>query len=560
MSVKQKLFFTFFLYILFTGLAWGASEVKTGPIDFTIEPILSSEWVCYIQDNDLYIRSIKNDPIKVRGGKDASGSILSPTLLAGGNSVFVGWIERGMNSNTIRFTTFSHDKEELARKDTELTGETKATHIKLFKDKKDRLFIIESSSGKTPGLSLNISLDGGEHFKKTTVKLDDLEALFNPTPLSVNDTLYVFFAGVKDDTMHIGMQSFEIPSMKIKEDKVLKKTKGISFIEALETGGTPLVIYKSMRDENVFYLEGFLKKDDSWKATDIKAAQGLDVARMDYHVWNDGRILIVFSGEERGKSKQRMYAAVSEDKGENWDVRRIDNKQFDNTKAWLPRMAVDGEKVMAVWEDSRNIRSGVWAKLSPDRGKTWLTRDILISENNAYAFRPRITFAKKTFHIAWDQFKDDEKKVAYLALIQMNWDNLVKIASKKEKSLSPEKKEALLRERVDAYWKGMIKGDLKTTYEIHDPFYRARIPLDYYTSHRGPMVYHQYRIEDVAIEENVATVKIKVTYEIPRITILGRDTSMPPKEVTAEDTYLFLDGTWYRKFVDALSGGSAIDY
>jgi hypothetical protein len=347
--------------------------------------------------------------------------------------------------------------------------------------------------------------------------------------------------------------------MKIKEDRVLKKTKGISFIEALKPGGTPLVIYKAMH-ENVFYLEGFLKRDDSWKATEIKAAQGLDVARMDYHVWNDGRILIVFSGEERGKSKQKMYAGVSEDKGENWDVKRIDNKKFDNTKAWLPRMAVDGHNVVVVWEDSRNIRSGVWAKLSPDRGKTWLTRDILISDNKAYAFRPRITFAKKAFHIAWDQFKDDEKKVASLALVKMNWDNLAKIASKKEKSLSPEKKEALLRERVDAYWKGMVTGDLKTTYEIHDPFYRARIPLDYYTSHRGPMVYHQYRIEDVTIEDNVAMVKIKVTYEIPRITILGRDTSMPPKEVTAEDTYLFLDGTWYRKFVDALSGGSAIDY
>lgn len=559
MKVKQKLIFIFFLYLLLAGTAWGFSEVKTGPVDFTFEPILSSEWVCYIEDNDLYIRSITNDPIKVRKKEEASGAILSPALWADKNSVFVGWIERGMNNNTVRLATFSHDKEKLKRKDTELTGETKATNIKLFIDEKDRLFLISSSSGKTPGLSLNLSLDGGEHFKKTTVKLDDLEAFYNPTPLSVNDTLYVFFAGVEDGTTLLGMKSFEIPSMKIKEDKVLKKTKGISFIEALKIGDTPLVIYKSIR-ENIFYLEGFLKTDDSWTATEIKAAQGLDVARMDYHVWNDGRILIVFSGEERGKSKQKMYAGVSEDKGRNWDVKRIDNKKFDNTKAWLPRMAVDGHNVVVVWEDSRNIRSGVWAKLSPDRGETWVTRDILISDYKAYTFRPRITFAKKAFHIAWDQFKDDEKKVAYLALVKMNWDNLAKIASKKENSLSPEKKEALLRERVDAYWKGMITGDLKTTYEIHDPFYRARIPLDYYTSHRGPMVYQQYRIEDVTIEDNVAMVNIKVTYEIPRITILGRDTSMPPKEVTAEDTYLFLDGTWYRKFVDALSGGSAIDY
>ena len=74
------------------------------------------------------------------------------------------------------------------------------------------------------------------------------------------------------------------------------------------------------------------------------------------------------------------------------------------------------------------------------------------------------------------------------------------------------------------------------------------------------MVYHGYFLEDLKIEGNVATVKIKVKYDVPKITILGKETSIPPKEITAEDTYLFIDGTWFRKFVDALSGGSAIDY
>jgi hypothetical protein len=547
----------FFILISFhTGVE--GSEYS-GPVDFTFEPVLSSDWGCYIEEGDLYIKNLKRGSIKVRAGKDSSGAIVSPVLTVHGDTIFVAWVERAGRDNTIRFTTIRYDGEDLSRKDITVTDNTKATQVNLFTDEKDRLFLIEAASGKTPELSLNLSLDGGKHFKKTNVKLDDLEALYNPTPLPVNDTLYLFYAGVKEDTMHIGLKSFKIPSMEPGESTVLKKTEGISFIEALKIGGTPLVIYKTMR-ENIFYLEGFLKEDDSWKATDIKGAHGLDVARMDHHVWDDGRILIVFSGEERGVFKQRIYAAVSEDGGRTWDVQRIDNKTFDNTRAWLPRMAVNGDNAVVVWEDSRNIRSGVWAKLSPDRGKTWLARDILISEKNAYAFRPRITFARKTFHIAWDQFKDDEKKVAYFALIEMTWDSLVNIASREEKALSLEKKEALLRERVKAYWEGMIKKDLKTPYETHDPFYKARIPFEYYASHRGPMVYLAYSIEDVIIQGNIATVKIKVTYEIPRITILGKDTSMPPKEVTAEDTYLFLDNTWYRKYVDAMSGGSAIDY
>jgi hypothetical protein len=530
-----------------------------GPVDFTLEPILSSEWGCYIEEDDLYIKSLKRGPIQVRARKDASGTILSPSLSLHGDTIFVAWVEQAGRENTIHLTTITYDGEDLSRKDLTVTDKTRATYVKLFTDKKDRLFLMEAALGKTPELSLNLSLDKGEHFKRMTVKLDDLEGLYNPTPLPVKDTLYLFFAGVKEDTMDLGVKSFEIPSMKAGESTVLKNAEGISFIEALETGGIPLVIYKTKR-ENIFYLEGFLKEADSWKSLGIKGAQGLDVARMDYHVWDNGRILIVFSGEEKMAFKQRIYAAVSVDRGKSWDVKRIDNKAFDNTRAWLPRMASDSDKVVVVWEDSRNIRSGVWAKLSPDRGKTWLTRDILISENNAYAFRPRITFAEKTFHIAWDQFKDDEKKVAYFALIQMKWDALVKRASQKENALSPEKKEALLRERVKAYWEGMIKNDLRIPYDTHDPFYRARIPFEYYASHRGPMVYHSYSIEDTDIQGNIAAVKIKITYEIPKIIILGKETSMPLKEITAEDTYLFLDGTWYRKYVDAMSGGSAIDY
>lgn len=563
MNLNKNILLTIFFIIFFTGQALGSNEVRTKPVDFAFEPILSSEWICYIQDNDLYIRNLQSDPYKIRSGKDAGGVILNPALLVEGDSIFVAWVEQAGHNYRIRFTKIKYDGRDFFRKNIVLKDNTKATHAKLFTDEKDTLFLIETASGKTPELAINLSLDRGEHFKRTTVKLDDLEALYNPTPLPVNDTLYLFFAGIKENAMHIGMKSFEIPSMNLREDRVLKKTRGISFIESLKIGGSPLVIYKTMHG-NIFYFEGFVKENETWKPFEIKGVRGLDVARIDYHVWESdsvkGRILIVFSGEERGKFKQRIYTAVSEDGGKNWDVQRIDSKEFDNTKSWLPRMAVDGDKVVVVWEDSRNIRSGIWAKISTDRGKSWFKKDILISDCKLYAFRPRISFTKGTFYITWHQFKDDEKKIAYLVLVRKGWNELVETATKKEEGLSLDEKKSLLKKRVEAYWEGMTKKDMKTTYEIHDPFYRARIPYEYYVSHRGPMVYLAYSIEDMKIQGNIATVKIKVKYEVPKITILGKDTYMPPKEITAEDTYLFLDSTWYRKYVDALSGGSAIDY
>ena len=223
-------------------------------------------------------------------------------------------------------------------------------------------------------------------------------------------------------------------------------------------------------------------------------------------------------------------------------------------------MASEGDRVIVVWEDSRNIRSGIMMKLSTDRGKTWLKNDVLISDAKHYAFRPRISFAEGTFHVAWHQFRDDEKKKADLALMKISWDDAVKMESRKTEVMDIIRKEALLRERVESYWKGMIEKDLKTTYALHDPFYRARIPFDYYSILRGPMVYNSYSIESYRIEGNIAYVNVKVIYEVPKLTMLGKDNAIPPKEVMTEDTYLFIDGTWFRKFVDALSGGSAVDY
>jgi len=531
---------------------------KAGPVDFTLEPILSSEWVCYLQDGDLYIRNINAGAVKVRGGKEANAAILGPSLVVKGSSAFVAWVERGTGGNKTLFRA-SRDNGKTLGEVLELSIRTRTPQVLLLMDTKGRIYAVDSVAGKDPEISLHLSEDKGKTFKRIPVRTEGMEFLSNPAPVVTDDALYLFHYGGRDGRKFIGAKSFEIPSMKPKGDDVLKEADGASFVEAFAIRDTPAVIYKTSR-EGKFVLEGFRKKDTGWDAFEIKEAEGLDVARMDYHVWEDGRMLLLFSGEEKGKYKQRVFAGASNDLGEHWEVTRIDTREFDNTRSWLPRMAVDGDRVVVVWEDSRDIRPVIRMRISQDRGRTWKAKDFPVSADRCYAFRPRISFAKGAFIIAWEQFRDDERKAADLVMKKVKWDEAMKMAFKKEKNISLKKKEELLRKRAEAYWKGMMKKDMKTTYAIHDPFYRARIPFESYAGQRGPMVYHGYAIEGVRIEGNEAFVKIKVIYEVPKITLLGRETSIPRKEVSAEDTYLFIGGTWYRKFVDALSGGSAIDY
>ncbi len=544
-------------FVFFVHTAVWAVE-REGPVDYTIEPVLSSEWSCYIQDGDLYVKRSGQQPVKIRSAKEAMATILSPDIKIVEDLLRVTWIERGSGGNRLYFTSIN-DKENQMSEPLELASKTDSTMARIITTEKDSIYILDALSGGKPELFINLSHDRGKTFKRLRLNTDEMEALYNPSTVLIDDNLHIFFYGTKDGKKYLGVRVYEISSMNVKKSVMIKDTGSISFIEAFSVKGKPVAVYKTARDKR-FVLDVAVRGDKGWNTFSIKGAEGLDVARMDYHVWQDGRVLVVFSGEERYKFKQRIYAATSEDGGENWEVKRIDTREFDNTRSWLPRMAVNGERVAVVWEDSRDIRSRIRMKLSPDRGKVWLKRDIPVSDSKSYAFRPRISSEDGNIYLAWHQYKTDEKRVADIVMAKLTWQKTFKMAEEKEDVISRKEKKKLLLSSVKRYWEGMIKKDFKTTYELHDPFYRARIQLDYYSSRRGPMVYHEYEILDVQIRGNEAVVKSRVKYEIPNFRIMGKETSMSPRDFPIEDTWLFIDGKWYRKFVDALSDGSAIKY
>ncbi len=545
-----------FLVFFFGGTALGYQIVKDGPVDITLEPILASQWACHIQDRDLYVRTIDGETTLVRDPQEGA-TILSPALIARGNTLFVAWIEKGLKGN--RLYTASINKEDNSTSaPLEVASSTNATTARIFTYGEETVFILEALTGRSSEVFINVSGDRGKSFKRMRLNTGEVESLYSLAPVLTDDTVWIFFFGIKGEKKNIWVKGYKIPTMEVKESALIAEISGISFITAVKVNDRPVAIYKTTEGEK-FVLNVALKETEGWKTFSIKGAGGLDVARLDHHAW-DERLLIAFSGEKRGVFKQRIYTAVSENGGKRWSLRRIDTRQFDNTTSWLPRMAVEGEKVAVVWEDSRDIRRRIRMKLSPDRGKTWLRRDIPVSDRKTYAIRPRISSHNGNIYLAWHQYRSDEKRTADTALMKLTWDEAFRMAREEEKIISPKEKKRLLFESVSRYWDAMINKDHKTTYELHDPFFRARIPLDYYSSRRGPMIYHQYEILDAEIKGNEALVKARVRYEIPSFRIMGRETSVSPKDFPIEDTWLFIDGKWYRKFVDAMSGGSAIKY
>lgn len=544
------------LVFFFRGTAIGYQCVKDGPVDITSEPVLASQWACHIKYGGLYVRTIDGEAILIRDSQKGS-TILSPALIVRDKTVFVAWIEKGLRGNRLYAASVNSGINAPSRP-LEVAASTNATTARIFTSGDERVFILDARSGSGSEVFVSVSDDQGKSFKRMRLNTGEVESLYGLAPVLINDTAWIFFFGTKGGKIFIWVKAYRIPTMEVKESALIAETAGISFITAVRVKDCPVAIYKTT-DKKEFVLKVALKESKSWKTLSIKGAQGLDVARLDCHAW-DERLLIAFSGEKRNVFKQRIYAAVSDNGGRSWGLKRIDARQFDNTMSWLPRIAVYGEKVAVVWEDSRDIRRRIRIKLSPDRGRTWLRRDIPVSDKKAYAIRPRISSQQGNIYIAWHQYRSDDKRAVDAVLMKISWDEAFLMANEEEKIISPGEKKVLLIETASQYWDAMINKDHRTTYELHDPFFRARIPLDYYSSRRGPMVYHQYEILDAEIKGNEAIVKARVRYEIPSFMIMGRETSVPPKDFPIEDTWLFIDGRWHRKFVDAMSSGSAVKY
>lgn len=527
----------------------GRGHLQDGPVDYTLEPILSGPWIAYVKkDGNIWLAGLEQGARPILKPAGQLPQVLYPKLVfQDSHGPTLGWLERSagqmkaclscpMTDKTVRIISQSRSLRRLYF--TLGTDETIAMWI--TSDEGITLHLIPPP-GSGPA-TIDLTPEG----------FNDWTAI---APLTIGRINYLFFVGIREDIQ-------EIAVLDGVSQHILQVVPGVSFLYALDVAGQPAVLYKTFRDQH-FILEGLLKKTGGqWTHFTIPQTRALDVARIDAHAWPDnGRILVVYSGapegEMRGKG-QRIYAAVSNDFGKTWSVRRLDRAP-GNTRSWLPRLAVLGDRVAAVWEDGRDIRSRVRLAFSSDRGQTWSPGEVAVSADDSIAFRPRIQAYNNKFYIAWYQFHDDARRDADIYLTHISWDEGMRLASEPVKKIPLEDKRRLLETRVKAYWQAMLKGDHQTTYALHDPFFRARMNFESYVSRRGPMRYLEYELREMKIQGNTAYVEVWIRYEVPRIRILGQDRSIPATETVIEDTYLYLDDTWFRKYIDPMSGGSAVN-
>ena len=315
-------------------------------------------------------------------------------------------------------------------------------------------------------------------------------------------------------------------------------------------------------------LEGAYSDDEgaSWQRFRFKELRGFDVASLDIAADDDGHILIALSGNpiRRRSEKHNVHLARSVDRGASWTVSRLRPAGLlDGFHAKNPSVAFGPEagQVLVVWEDWRNIRSGLYASFSSDYGATWTSDNVPLphAANANVGLREDIgsVWAQGgRFNVIAEQFVDDSLQEKNLVRLQFTANDLAAAKTVAADDGSPpadaaakKPSEAYLRQRVAAFWKAMVDGDYAATYQFQDPFFRARNTSIAYQYRMGRIQYHGYSIDDVRIEGPRATVKSKVKAEIkPFRASTGKTVVRPETEVPVTATWLWIDGDWYREF------------
>jgi hypothetical protein len=536
--------------------ALAESMSRGGPVDIGVEPLLAGNRAAYVGQDGLYSITTELAAPQPIGPRLESTRVrvLSPGLhVSGGHSTAV-WIEKWPEGNRLLSSSCLDAKAcwEAVESMAERIGST----LVRIGQVGGGLYAIDATPGRKPVLSLTRLSDSG--VSRQSLPIPNLDELGELSTLSLDRTLYIFFNGRRMGRELIGALAYDTLSGQVVSLETVVETPFTPLMEALVIAKRPALLFK-VYEQGHFSLNLAVREGDGWRVSPVTGADGLDVARLDWHVWPDARLLVVFSGEQRERTKQRVYAALSDNLGAHWQTRQLDSAEFANTRAWLPRLTVDGERVAVVWEDSRDIRARIRMQLSGDRGEHWLARDIPLSTQSAYAMRPRIDHIDGELSVAWHQYRSDRRDRADLILRTLSWDEARAMAGQAEATSAPAGRTQELESAVHAAWKAITDGDRAAVYRDYDPFYRAKVDFERYRASVTPFTLQGYAIQDMLIQGNEAQVTILADISAARADERSKDSGSSVRYMI-RDTWLHVDGHWYRKFVDDLSGVSAIAY
>lgn len=320
-------------------------------------------------------------------------------------------------------------------------------------------------------------------------------------------------------------------------------------------------------------LEGVYSDDqgETWKRFAFEDLRGINQGLINIATDHKGHIFITLDGNWRftdpEDTKSNIYVVRSSDNGTTWEkAQKLRAEDQKYTKGQYPMVAIGKEPgtVMLAWEDWRDIRPNVYVSYSKDYGATWeaalpLGRPGIWNLGLNPLSRSLVAGTDGRFRLVASQYSDTSSKSARdLVMYTFNWDELKRSAAT---FTAVQGSEEVLRKRMSDYWQAMVDGKYEVSYAFMDPFFRDARNLKNYQDGMGMVQYHSYQFGRIAIKGNLAKVALRVEGSVPELTMpSGKKTSQPRKPITFVDTWVFVNGNWYREYYDSLNESSFTRY
>jgi DNA-binding PadR family transcriptional regulator len=314
--------------------------------------------------------------------------------------------------------------------------------------------------GQERDVYANVSLDGGKTFLEKDIWVSkDYDHASTPALMLDGQDIHVFFVGQTiQNKKSKAAKRQEVKKQKSAKDKEKKGDKSAAKSEPEKRD--IYLVHRFSRDHGKTWKESRLATLNATDTSDlltplVVAGQAGGAPRM-WLVWRQGLAGLHGSySDDRGASWKAaklpppphgeyvvtMSAATAKDKifisyartfpgeptakpdvwilqaherGDRWDEpRRLSTEPHKLTQSFAPQVtANDSGQVVVVWQDYRNIRSGVYMNYSTDFGATWLPQDRVLEEPGKFnsTYPHIISLGGGRYDVAFLRYADDRFK------------------------------------------------------------------------------------------------------------------------------------------------------
>ncbi|MCF7993818.1 MAG: hypothetical protein K9L88_03130 [Chromatiaceae bacterium] len=384
-----------------------------------------------------------------------------------------------------------------------------------------------------------------------------------------------------EDPPQIAVRFRDVESGEFSSRSVIAENVEITpLIRAFRSGNRWFVLWHAQHEDNQAYpyslhLAYTDDEGESWTREEIEALRGYDIASADIASDDTGRVFIAVDAIDRSPKardeKMSVWLIQSIDNGSSWSMSDLRaNGGMEAFHARSPSVALGPTKdqVLVIWEDWQTIRPRLFGHFSNDNGKSWQLKNQQLPNqpdgNLGLRFSVSSVFVTDDgYQVIAEQFTDTflEKNLVTFDftaadLVTAEQSDLLpsSIAANDDTSSNGVTKLdgrlQALRTRVSAFWKAMEAGDFSAAYYFYDPFFRALNTEQRFTSLTGNITYSDYETLEINLMGTIAQVNGVVRGNvIPfRAPTTGELIEQDERKVPIRDTWLWIDGQWYREF------------